>query len=403
MVRQIFFCLLILCGWTTTVCGQELSEKQVAATGGEASVLAPNSLVSLAMAATAGADIIEIGLTMSSDGRIIVFSDPGLDRLTDVRSLFPGRQSDEGLNYPADFTLDQIRSLKLKPETAETTVADGFETGTGHLYFTIATLEEVLELVRLMERDLARSITLIAEIKRPWLHKREGRDLSLAVLKIFNDFGYRGKEDHLFLQCYDPDELKRIKTDLFGRFNMDLPLIQLIDENGGTETMVEEWGRWVPYNYDWIFTRTGIRSMAALVAGVGLDEMRLVNSDGTRLLADFVAGVHDLEMKLHVLGVNKNDSALSLSFEERLELFWFELGADVIHTASGREATRYLFNRPEKTLVPPESSLMGHEPPDLFMENGSERKNGDGAEGVWNPEVPAHPSQHFIPPTDIDP
>ena len=73
----------------------------------------------------------------------------------------------------------------------------------------------------------------------------------LAVLK---QYGYTGKNDNVYLQCFDANELKRIKNELEPKLGMDLKLVQLIAYNDWQETYEQKAdGKWVEYDYDWMF------------------------------------------------------------------------------------------------------------------------------------------------------
>ncbi len=345
-----FCCLVFYWGTAFSAPPNLKIKKTVIADRAASAYLVEHSLPSVAMAVALGSDYIQLDLTMTADGRVIVFHDLSLERMTDVAARFPGRQRDDGKFYVVDFTLAEIQQLALREPVGDDLGDSGpFPSQLEYLHFTIPTLEEELELIRGLEKRMGRTIGIAPEIKNAWFYKREGRDLSFAVLKILSRFAYKSVSNPVFLQSYDPDELKRIRKELFPKLSMELKLIQLIGTNDGTETMVEEWGKWVGYNYDWIFTRTGIRSMASSVAGIGIDKQRLLDAAGEMLLPDFVTTLHDLGMEVHILHLNKKGDfspPYSISYEQALEFFYFTLGVDAIHTDSCDEAVKFLQERP---------------------------------------------------------
>ncbi|STM08393.1 glycerophosphodiester phosphodiesterase [Escherichia coli] len=48
---------------------------------------------------------------------------------------------------------------------------------------------------------------------------------------MLKKYGYTGKDDKVYLQCFDADELKRIKNELEPKMGMELNLVQLIAYN----------------------------------------------------------------------------------------------------------------------------------------------------------------------------
>lgn len=71
---------------------------------------------------------------------------------------------------------------------------------------------------------------------------------------MLKKYGYTGKDDKVYLQCFDADELKRIKNELEPKMGMELNLVQLIAYTDWNETQQKQPdGSWVNYNYDWMF------------------------------------------------------------------------------------------------------------------------------------------------------
>ena len=66
-----------------------------------------NTLVSAALGHAADADLWELDVNYTKDGRLVVVHDDTLTRTTNVESAFPGRPS----YRVCDFTLEEIRSL----------------------------------------------------------------------------------------------------------------------------------------------------------------------------------------------------------------------------------------------------------------------------------------------------
>ena len=60
-----------------------------------------------------GADYLEQDLVMTKDDQLVVMHDHFLDGITDVAERFPGRARPDGRYHVVDFTLDEVRSLRM--------------------------------------------------------------------------------------------------------------------------------------------------------------------------------------------------------------------------------------------------------------------------------------------------
>ena len=81
-------------------------------------------------------------------------------------------------------------------------------------HFTIHTFEDEIEFIQGLEKSTGKKIGIYPEIKAPWLHHKEGKDIALETLKVLKKYGYDSKQDLVYLQTFDFNELKRIKTEL---------------------------------------------------------------------------------------------------------------------------------------------------------------------------------------------
>lgn len=58
-------------------------------------------------------DYIEQDVVMTKDDQLVVLHDHYLDRVTDVAERFPDRAREDGRYYAIDFTLAEIKSLRV--------------------------------------------------------------------------------------------------------------------------------------------------------------------------------------------------------------------------------------------------------------------------------------------------
>ncbi len=291
--------------------------KLVIAQGGGSGYLIEHTLSSVALAVAMNADIIKIDTVLTADNEVIVLGSPHIGKATNVAEIFPDRIRDDGFYYALDFTLEEIHQLTLRdpagrfPEELQPR-------------FSIPTFEEELSLIEALNKSLGKNSRIAVEIKQTWLHHKEAKDLSKPVLSILQKYGYKGQADNIFLLSYDAKELKRIRKQLLPEMGMNIKLVQLIESNEGQETMTEEWGEWNSYNYDWMFSKSGLRSLTGSVAAIGLPKYMLADSEGKLLLDDFVKNAQLLGTMVFTFPL-QTDTHMRVpfvnSFDEELEFF----------------------------------------------------------------------------------
>ncbi|MEW6710741.1 MAG: glycerophosphodiester phosphodiesterase family protein, partial [Candidatus Riflebacteria bacterium] len=109
-----FFLLAIIGGifFAATAGAQALKPINIAHRGASG-YLPEHTLPAKALAHGMGADYIEQDLVLTKDGHPIVVHDIHLDTVTDVATRFPERKRDDGRFYAIDFTLAEIKTLKV--------------------------------------------------------------------------------------------------------------------------------------------------------------------------------------------------------------------------------------------------------------------------------------------------
>ncbi len=311
------------------------AEKTVIASNGAAKGMIEHTLTAVTLAATTEIDYLELHVVMTADDELIVFRDLTLNRLTDVAGVFPGRNRADGGFYPIDFSLNEIRQLRLQ---------NVFESGNNSLSLPIPTLGEELSLIRLLEQRLEKQIGIALEIRYPWFHSREGKAISEATLTTLARFGYGQENSKLYLQCFDPEELQRIHDKLMPATQLSIPLIQLIGANNSSKPSQQRLGRLTPYSYDWLFTNIGIRVLTSYVAAVALPSSSIFGKDGNLLLAQYIDRIQQHGLKVFAYPVDDTPETFlpsTDSFHSVIELFYTKGHIDGIYTDSYAEALGY--------------------------------------------------------------
>lgn len=353
---NIFFILLLfLCSSATA---NELikeivepDEKLIINYQGGAPGFLANNLPALAIAIMDGVKNVEFNLVLTQDNKLISFSDIYLEKNTNVPIVYPDRARDDGRFYTMDFTLAEIKNLYLTDDY-------------GKSLLRIPTFEEELSLIKGLEKKLSQPIGIFPTIKKTWFHKREGKDISAAVLNALNDFGYNSQQQNVFLQSFDAEELQRIRNNLMPLLHMDINLVQLVDSNDGEEMRQGEGKFTYPYNYDWMFTNFGIRSLSTYANAIGINPTRLLTSPASpTTLHKYLEDARNIGLQIHTTFLNvdfqktqkspptelsSNPLALQegpKSFNEQLEIILFEFQVKRLITDRYEEAVSFLGER----------------------------------------------------------
>jgi glycerophosphoryl diester phosphodiesterase len=263
-----------------------LKDFTVIAHRGASGYLPEHTLEGVAMAHAMGADYIEQDVMLTLDGELIVLHDLYLDAVTDVAKRFPDRNREDGNHYAIDFTLEEIRTLRVH----ERVRPDGQPEFPGRFphrdaIFRVPTLTEEITLIQGLNRSSGRNVGLYIEPKSPAWHAAEGKDLFREVLSTLADFGYRGRNDKACLQSFDMACLENARLEL----KTDLKLVQLLGDNSWLESTSD---------FDYLQSEKGLRDIARFADGIGPWLMQVVSlHDGE------IADISDLVTMAHRHGL----------------------------------------------------------------------------------------------------
>jgi len=283
--------------------------------------LPEHTLEAKALAASMGADYLEQDVVATSDGELVVLHDIHLDRVTNVAEIFAGRCRDDGRYYVRDFSLHEIRQLTVH----ERQNADGSNVYPGRYQgtekFRVLSFSEELELVATLSEKHGRLIGVYPEIKSPKWHKEDGFDMTPSFLSILNEHGYGAHGDPIYVQCFDADELVRVRNDL----GCEMKLIQLIGENSWGESDTD---------YNDLKSEQGLSKLAKIVDGVGpwIEQLYSVTGVGPSD-SGFVEIAHENGLAVHPYTFRQDD--LPPGFADFNELMAFaicELSIDGVFT-----------------------------------------------------------------------
>ena len=345
---------LVLMGATFSTTANA-DDKVVIAHRGASGYLPEHTLPAKAMAFAQGADYLEQDLVMTKDDQLVVLHDHYLDRVTDVADRFPDRARKDGRYYAIDFTLAEIKSLKFSEGF---TVENGKKVQTfpgrfpmGKSDFRVHTFEEEIEFIQGLNHSTGKNIGLYPEIKAPWFHHQEGKDIATRVLEVLKKYGYTSKTDKIYLQCFDANELKRIRNELEPKMGMNLKLVQLIAYTKWNETEEQQPdGKWVNYSYDWMLEPGAMEKIAQYADGIGPDYHMLIADSSTIghiIINGMVKEAHEHQLEVHPFTVRADQlPPYAKDVNELYDALYHQADVDGLFTDFPDKAVSYLHSHP---------------------------------------------------------
>ena len=265
---------------------------------GASGYLPEGTLPAKALAVGMGADYVEHDVVMTRDDRLLINHGLWLDNVSDVARRFPGRERADGHFYVIDFDLDEILSLAV---TERFNVVDGrdlpafpdrFPVWQSSFHFH--TLESELEFLQGLRHSSGRDVGVFTELKSPWFHEQEGKDLVSAVYAVLARYGYLTREDHCRVMSFDAHALQRIRAEVGPAAGVDVPLTQLIGRTQSHETYERKPdGTWENYDYDWMLEPDAMGRIREWADGIGPDVRMLLRHGKPMAASDLAARAHD--------------------------------------------------------------------------------------------------------------
>jgi glycerophosphoryl diester phosphodiesterase len=267
---------------------------------GACGYLPEHTLASYALAHGQGADYIEPDLVRTRDGAFICLHDIYLEPTTDVAAVFPDRARADGRFYAADFTLEEVRRLRVQERLDRRFPRDAATR------FSVPTFEEMIELVAGLNRTTGRRAGIYPELKQPAFHRAEGLPMEEPFLAILRRHGIGGPDaPPIFVQCFEPEPLRELR-----RLGSDLPQVFLLDDDAAPR-----------------LTDAGLDEIAAFADGIGPAKV-LIARDRT-----LVERAHRRGLTVHTWTFRADDVGTGFAtFEDELGAFYGTYGVDGLFT-----------------------------------------------------------------------
>lgn len=239
---------------------QAKNEKIVIGHRGACGYLPEHTLESYALAFVLGADYVEFDLVMTKDGELICLHDIYLENTTNVEEVFPERARGDGKWYAADFTLWEIKQLRVHERTQENGKAyypNRFPLD--YEIFEIPTLSEAIGLIKGLNKSMKREVGIYIELKEPDWHREQKLPMEETLLRVLKKNGYDSGDAGVFIQCFEVDSLMRLRFNIKTKFL----LIQLVGE--------EDYG---------MLDENGLDRIATYADGIGPNKLLIEKDPG---------------------------------------------------------------------------------------------------------------------------
>nr|WP_235535644.1 glycerophosphodiester phosphodiesterase [Sphingopyxis sp. Root1497] len=239
-----------------------------------------------------GADYIEPDLVLTKDGVLVARHENEISETTDVADHpeFAGRKTTKTIDgtaftgwFTEDFTLAELKTLRAKERLPQlrSTEYDG--------KYEVPTFAEILDLLAAANKGRRVPVGVYPETKHPGYFASIGLPHEATLLAMLDRYGYRGRTAPVFIQSFEVANLKAIRA------RSDLPLIQLMDGEGGPADDAKT-------TYAAMATPAGLKAIAAYANGIGPNKAMVIPRGALGTLGEpttLVADAHAAGLKVH--------------------------------------------------------------------------------------------------------
>jgi len=285
-----------------------------------------HTLASYFLAMQSGADFIEPDLVMTRDGVLVARHENEIGSTTDVAAHreFAARRTRRvvdrvGLEgwFTEDFTLAELKVLRVRERIPE--LRPGNRRFDGQ--FEIATLEEILVLVRGVEAQRAARarqlrvpppppIGLYPETKHPSYFAGRGLAMEDVLLATLARHGYVGRAAPVWLQSFETGNLRALST------RTELRRVQLLEAGGAPYDLVASGD---PRTYADLITPAGLAQIAGYAQAIGPNKSLVIPRRADERLASpttLVTDAHAQGLAVHPWTFRAENAFLPAEFRD---------------------------------------------------------------------------------------
>ena len=277
------------------------------------------------------ADFLEQDLQLTNDDKLIVFHDIILDNVTDVAKIYPkNRRRKDGRYYVRDFTLEELSKLTVSNRHYKNMFID-IKIFKNRKYKQssenrIISFDEVLEMVNEYNNKNTKKVGIYPELKDIWFYKSEGKDMSRGLLENLIKYGYDKNTELVFIQSFDSEELKLLKSEIFPEYNVNFRLVQLIPKRKSGDIKIYENGSIKKYDYKYFYTKEGLLEISRYADAIGPDKSLIYGSEPK---AKYLSDAKEAGLLIHAFTFNTENVLKSFkNYNEELLYFINELKID---------------------------------------------------------------------------
>jgi glycerophosphoryl diester phosphodiesterase len=302
--------------------------------------LPEHTIEAYALAIDMGADYIEPDLVSTKDGILVARHENEISGTTDAATRFPERRRVAVVDgdtvrgwFIEDFTLAELKTLRARERIpTRSHVNDG--------RFTVATFDELLELVRRRERESGRVIGVYPETKHSSYFAARGLALEPKLLSALARHGYSKRSDAVFIQSFEVGNLRALRAG-----NAPFQLVQLIGSRGAPPDFELKGER---RTYRDMTTPEGLREIATYADAIGPDKNLVIPIAGNgdiRSTTSLVSDAHAARLAVHVWDTRSDAPFLARGWKGDSSAEWRALvkaGVDGIFTDFPDDGVRAL-------------------------------------------------------------
>jgi glycerophosphoryl diester phosphodiesterase len=256
-----------------------------------------------------GADYIEPDIVTTKDHVLVARHDNWLNDTTDVANhpefaSLKQTKTIDGVQrtdwFTEDFTFAQLETLRLKERLPDlrpgSSAFDGVD--------KIASLDEVLQIAK------DHHVGVYPETKHPTYFRSIGLPLEDELLKHLARYGFKGREDKVFIQSFETANLRALSK------KTRIRLIQLIDTQGAPYDFVAAHD---PRTYSDLVTPTGLKDIATYAYGIGPGLSRIIPVDSANHAqppTTLVRDAHRAGLAVHPWTVRPENNFLPVEYRQ---------------------------------------------------------------------------------------